>query len=74
VTAPNVVGAGRTAAAGILGAVGLSLGNERDLPDSNCAQIGTILDQSPGAGSTAVSGSTVNYTLAVRPSGPLHCS
>jgi hypothetical protein len=73
-TVPNMVGANRLTASGILDQAGLLLGNERDVMLTDCSQIGQILDQTPPAGSQARRGSGVNYTFDVKPSGKLHCS
>ena len=55
-------------------ATGLVLGNERDQQDTNCEEIGTILNQTPGAGTPVLPGTAVSYTLAVKPSGRFRCN
>jgi beta-lactam-binding protein with PASTA domain len=71
---PNIVGATRQLAAAILAAAGLSLGSERDVAVTDCALIGQVLDQTPAATAAAPLGSTVAFSLAVKPSGNLRCS
>jgi hypothetical protein len=71
---PTIVGANRSTAAGRLAAAGLALGNERDVVETDCSQIGLVLDQTPAAGSAAPAGSAVAFSFGVKPSGTLHCS
>jgi hypothetical protein len=71
---PDIVGATRSAAAGRLHAVGLQLGSERDLPQTDCALVGQVLDQRPAAGSAIPVGSGVNFSFGTRPTGNLHCN
>jgi hypothetical protein len=71
---PNIVGATRSAAAGILASSGLSLGNERDVAQTDCARVGQVIDQTPAAGGAAPVGSTIAFSLGVKPSGSLRCN
>jgi hypothetical protein len=71
---PNIVGASRPKAASLLAAAGLSLGNERDVAQTDCALIGQVLDQTPAANSEAPVGSPIAFSFGVKPSGNLHCN
>jgi hypothetical protein len=71
---PNIVGATRAQAASLLNPAGMLLGSERDVAQTDCAQIGRVLDQAPAAFSEAPVGSTVAFSFGVKPSGTLHCN
>lgn len=72
---PNLTGLSPGSASNTLTNFGLGLGNESDVTDANCDDsVGVIIDQSPANGTVVPSGSVVNYTIAVRPSGTLHCN
>src|SRR5262249_38239168 len=68
---PSLLGDTSTQAAQALTAAGLvrgSVGNRVD-----CDNLGLVVSQSPAAGTSALSGTTVNITIGVRPPPPRVC-
>jgi hypothetical protein len=66
---PSVIGLTPAAAVGILRAAGF-WGNETDMVDNNCENIGVVRGQSPHAGTAALPGSTVVFFVGKRPPHP----
>ena len=67
---PNVIGDTVSQASTVLSNAGFRLGSIAGLPDRTCEHIGTILRQSPVAGSQNLPGTPVNVTLGTRPPTP----
>jgi beta-lactam-binding protein with PASTA domain len=47
-----------------------TLGSVRAVTDNTCNNIGTVLSQDPGAGTTEPFGTAVSITIGARPSHP----
>jgi alpha-tubulin suppressor-like RCC1 family protein len=67
---PNLRGDTTTRAGSALQAAGLTLGNVGSVVDNTCNNIGTVLSQSPAAGTTQPIGSAVSITIGVKPKNP----
>ena len=66
---PDVRGDTTAVAVGALRAAGLSA-NEQFRVDQTCNNIGAVMSQSPGAGSTVSTGSAVTIWIGTRPPNP----
>jgi hypothetical protein len=74
VPVPNMVGLDRISGAGVLGHVGLLLGNERDVVVPLCDdRIDHITAQGTPPGTAVPVGTSINYEFGVKPSGNFHC-
>jgi len=71
---PDITGLDYWSAAGALADAGLSFGNEHDVMDLNCTNIGIVLGQNPRAGWAVAPWSGVDYDLGVAPSGDYQCN
>ena len=71
VTVPNVVGATQAAAASALTAAGLSVGTVNTQNSSTIAA-GDVISESPAAGASVNSGSSVNLVISLGPA-PISC-
>ncbi len=69
-TVPNLRGDTTTRASSVLTAAGLTLGSVGSVVDNTCNNIGTVLSQTPAAGSTQPRGSAVSITIGVKPTRP----
>ncbi len=69
-TVPNLHGDTTTRAGSVLQAAGLSLGSVGTVVDNTCNNIGTVLSQTPAAGTTQPRGSAVSITIGVKPTKP----
>jgi beta-lactam-binding protein with PASTA domain len=67
---PNLRGDTTTRAGSALQAAHLTLGNVGSVVDNTCNNIGTVLSQSPAAGTTLPIGSAVSITIGVKPKNP----
>ena len=70
IAVPGVRGESPGAAGSTLRAAGLSLGAQRQVVDSACADIGNVLSQSPAAGVLVGPGTAVDITIGKAPSHP----
>jgi hypothetical protein len=70
VTVPNLRDDTTTRASSALQAAGLTLGSVGSVVDNTCNNIGTVLSQSPAAGTTQPIGSAVSITIGVKPKNP----
>jgi beta-lactam-binding protein with PASTA domain len=64
---PNLSGDSRSQASQDLHAAGLVLGTVRTVVDNTCDHLGTVLGQSPAAGTHISLGSAVSITVGVPP-------
>jgi hypothetical protein len=71
-TVPDVIGATLSRAGQALAAAGLIRGAVSTVVD--CASVGRVTAQQPGAGTVVPVGATVTLTLGASPKPPLHCS
>lgn len=69
-TVPSLTGETTTAAGQRLQAANLILGTVNTVVDNLCNNIGTVISQSPAAGTVLIGGSAVSVTVGVRPSHP----
>jgi alpha-tubulin suppressor-like RCC1 family protein len=69
-TVPNLRGETVSQASTRLQGAGLVLGGESTVVDNTCNNIGTVLSQSPGAGTSLPAGSAVSITIGVKPKNP----
>ncbi len=69
-TVPSLTDETTTAAGQQLQAANLVLGTVRTVVDNLCNNIGTVISQSPAAGTVLIGGSPVSVTVGVRPSHP----
>jgi alpha-tubulin suppressor-like RCC1 family protein len=69
-TVPNLRGDTTTRASSALQAAHLTLGGVGTVVDNTCNNIGTVLSQSPAAGTTQPIGSAVSITIGVKPKNP----
>jgi hypothetical protein len=65
VTVPNIIFARPLRAATILRAAGLVPGNQSQTPTIDCAAVGLVVEQNPGAGSQVPAGSSVDFSVGV---------
>jgi alpha-tubulin suppressor-like RCC1 family protein len=70
---PNLIGDTRAQASAALQAAGLVLGTVSMVVDSTCANIGTVVSQNPGPGTTLLQGSSVNIAIGTSPPPPRQC-
>jgi hypothetical protein len=70
---PNLSGDTQGQASQALQAAGLVLGTVSAAVDGTCANIGTVLKQSPAAGTTVLPGSAVSITIGKSPPPPHQC-
>jgi len=70
VTVPSLANETTTAAGQRLQAANLVLGTVRTVVDNLCNNIGTVISQSPAAGTVLIGGSSVSVTVGARPSHP----
>jgi hypothetical protein len=70
VNVPNLRGDTPSAAAAALTRVGLRLGTQSDVVDTNCIAIGLVLSQSPAAGTVVAPASAVDIRIGKQPSRP----
>jgi hypothetical protein len=68
---PNLLGDTSAQAAQAITAAGLVRGNVGNLVD--CNNLGSVVSQSPAAGTSVLSGTAVNITIGVRPPPPRVC-
>jgi alpha-tubulin suppressor-like RCC1 family protein len=69
-TVPSLAGLTTTAAGQRLQAANLVLGTVHTVVDNTCNNIGTVISQSPAAGTVLIGGSAVSITIGQRPSHP----
>src|SRR6266566_534599 len=69
-TVPSLTDETTTAAGQRLQAANLVLGTVRTVVDNLCNNIGTVISQSPAAGTVLIGGSPVSATVGARPSHP----
>jgi alpha-tubulin suppressor-like RCC1 family protein len=69
-TVPNLRGETVSQASTRLQGAGLVLGGESTVVDNTCNNIGRVLSQSPGAGTSLPAGSAVSITIGVKPKNP----
>ena len=69
-TVPSLTDETTTAAGQRLQAANLVLGTVHAVVDNLCNNIGTVISQSPAAGTVLIGGSAVSVTVGVRPSHP----
>ena len=69
-TVPNLTGQTTAAASQNLQANGLVLGRVDTVVDNYCNNIGTVINQTPAAGSAVSFGSAVSITIGTRPAHP----
>jgi len=69
-TVPSLANETTTAAGQRLQAANLVLGTVRMVVDNLCNNIGTVISQSPAAGTVLIGGSPVSVTVGARPSHP----
>ncbi len=69
-TVPSLTDETTTAAGQRLQAANLVLGTVRTVVDNLCNNIGTVISQSPAAGTVLIGGSPVSVTVGARPSHP----
>jgi beta-lactam-binding protein with PASTA domain len=69
-TVPNLRGDTTAQAGAALQAAGLALGSVGSVVDNSCNNIGTVLSQSPAAGTTQPIGSAVSITIGTKPKNP----
>jgi alpha-tubulin suppressor-like RCC1 family protein len=69
-TVPSLANETTTAAGQRLQAANLVLGTVNRVIDNLCNNIGTVISQSPAAGTVLIGGSAVSVTVGVRPSHP----
>lgn len=67
---PDLTGDTTAQASQALQAAGLVLGTVSTIVDYSCANIGTVMNQNPAAGSSAAFGSAVSVTIGKRPPRP----
>lgn len=74
VSVPGIVGLPVAQAVSALRSAGLVPGNVRELEQPDCGDgVGSVLGQSPSAGTRVQPGSAVGYTVGVRPKPPRQC-
>lgn len=73
VAVPRVIGDTRAQATAALQAVRLTLGTVSTRVDDTCNNIGTVLSESPAAGTTVQLGSAVSITIGQAPAPPHLC-
>jgi PASTA domain len=73
VTVPNLIGDTTAQAGSALTAAGLTLGHVSTAIDRTCNNLGTVMSQSPAAGSQVVPGTAVNITIGQAPPPPFQC-
>lgn len=66
---PDVIGMTRAAASSALAAAGYLVGLTRTAVDSTCNNVGTVMNQTPGAGRRLPPGTAVAITTGTRPAG-----
>jgi len=69
-TVPDLTGDSTQQAGAELRAAGLVLGTVSSTVDDSCNNIGTVLGQSPHAGTTVRTGSAVSITIGTKPKNP----
>jgi serine/threonine-protein kinase len=70
---PNLIGDTRAQASAELQAAGLVLGTVSMVVDSTCDNIGTVMSQNPGPGTTLLPGSAVSIAIGKSPPPPRQC-
>jgi PASTA domain len=70
---PDLSGDTPSAAGQALAAAGLVRGSVGSAVDNSCNNIGTVMNQSPAAGTTVLVGTAVNMTIGTKPRPPKQC-
>ncbi len=70
---PSLSGDTQGQASQALQAVGLVLGTVSTIVDGTCSNIGTVMKQKPGPGTTVLPGSAVSITIGKSPAPPHQC-
>jgi alpha-tubulin suppressor-like RCC1 family protein len=70
---PSLIGDTRAQASAELQAAGLVLGTVSMVVDATCDNIGTVMSQNPGPGTTLLPGSSVNIAIGKSPPPPRQC-
>ena len=73
VAVPHLIGDTRAQASQALQAAGLTVGTVSTRVDSTCNNIGTVLSQSPAAGTMVLLGLAVSFAIGQSPAPPHQC-